>query len=383
MSLLDWTIIIGVMVFAAWGFRQGAVIGVSSLIGFLGGTLVGVNVAGRLLENGNDSPYTPLLALAAALLVGGILAEIALLIGYRLRVRFTSLGARRIDGAIGALLLAAFAIGVVWVGAAAITQSRANKNLRREIRTSAVVKELNALLPPSTGVLDAIARIDPVPQINGPAPNVAAPDSAVARDPDVQRATQSTVRVIGSACGYGIEGSGWVASPGVVVTNAHVVAGETDTAVQLLGDGSQLLTQPIWFDPKNDLAILYVPGLNAPPLQLITKTAKGTSGAVIGYPLNGPLDIQPARIGATTTVVSDDIYGNGPVTRRMTTFRGTVRHGNSGGPIVDEDGRVRSTVFAAKSDSDNTRGYGVPGEQIAEALSRANVDRPVSTGGCT
>src|SRR6476620_3718094 len=100
MSMLDWTIILGVVVFAAWGFRQGAVIGVSSLIGFLGGTLVGVNVAGRLLENGNDSPYTPLLALAAALLVGGILAEIALLSGYRLRVRFTSLGARRIDGAI-------------------------------------------------------------------------------------------------------------------------------------------------------------------------------------------------------------------------------------------------------------------------------------------
>ncbi|MGH2958683.1 MAG: CvpA family protein, partial [Solirubrobacterales bacterium] len=105
MSLLDWIIIFGVVVFAAWGFRQGAVIGISSLIGFIGGTLVGVNVAGRLLESGNDSPYTPLLALAVALLVGGILAEVALLIGYRLRVKFTSLGARRVDGAVGAVLL--------------------------------------------------------------------------------------------------------------------------------------------------------------------------------------------------------------------------------------------------------------------------------------
>jgi S1-C subfamily serine protease len=383
MSLLDATIILGVVVFAAWGFRQGAVIGVSSLIGFIGGTVVGVNVAGRLLENGNDSPYTPLVALAAALLVGGILAEFALLIGYRLRVRFTSLGARRIDGAVGAVLLAAFAIGVVWVGAAAITQSRANKDLRKEIRTSVVVKQLNAILPPSTGVLDALARIDPVPQINGPAPNVAAPDSAIARDPDVQRATQSTVRVVGSACGYGIEGSGWVASGGVVVTNAHVVAGETDTAVQLLGTGPQLSASVVWFDAKNDLAVLYVPGLTAPALQLITDTPKGTSGAVIGYPLNGPLDIQPARIGATSTVVSDDIYGSGPVTRRMTTFRGMVRHGNSGGPIVDDQGRVRTTVFAAKSDSDNSRGYGVPGEQIAETLAQVDVNRPVSTGGCT
>lgn len=383
MSLLDWAIIFGVFAFAAWGFRQGAVIGISSLIGFLGGTLVGVNIAGKLLENGNDSPYTPLLALAAALLAGGILAEIALLIGYRLRVRFTSLGARRIDGAVGALLLAAFAIGIVWVGAAAITQSRANKDLRREIRASAVVKELNAILPPSTGILDAIARIDPVPQINGPSPNVAAPDSAVARDPDVQRAANSTVRVFGSACGYGIEGSGWVASGGIVVTNAHVVAGELDTSVQLQGTGPQIMAQVIWFDTKNDLAVLYAPGLTAQPLQLITETQKGTSGAIIGYPLNGPLDIQPARIGATTTVVSDDIYGAGPITRRMTTFRGVVRHGNSGGPIVDEQGRVRSTVFASKSDSDNTRGYGVPGEQIAEALARADANTPVSTGSCT
>jgi S1-C subfamily serine protease len=383
MSLLDWSIVLGIVIFAVWGFRQGAVIGISSLIGFVGGTLVGVNVAGRLLESGNDSPYTPLLALAAALLVGGILAEIALLIGYRLRVRFTSLGARRIDGVIGALLLAAFAIGIVWVGAAAITQSRANKELRREIQASFVVHQLNALLPPSAGVLDALSRIDPVPQINGPAPNVPAPDSAIAGDPDVQRATQSTVRVVGSACGYGIEGSGWVANPGIVVTNAHVVAGETDTAVQMLGNGPQTLAQPIWFDSKNDLAILYVPGLLAPPLELVTDTEKGTSGAIIGYPLNGPLDVQPARIGATTTVVSDDIYGAGPVTRRMTTFRGIVRHGNSGGPIVDDAGRVRTTVFAAKSDSDNTRGYGVPGQQIAQALARADINRPVSTGNCS
>jgi S1-C subfamily serine protease len=383
MSLLDWSIILGVIIFAAWGFRQGAVIGVSSLIGFIGGTLVGVNVAGRLLEGGNDSPYTPLLALAAALLVGGILAEVALLIGYRLRVRFTSRGARRVDGAVGAVLLAAFAIGIVWVGSAAINQSRANKQLRREIRTSAVVKQLNAILPPSAGVLDALARIDPVPQINGPAPNVAAPDSAMARDPEVQRATQSTVRVLGSACGYGIEGSGWVAAGSVVVTNAHVVAGETDTAVQLLGSGPQLRARPIWFDARNDLAILYVPGLTAQPLELIVDTEKGTSGAVIGYPLNGPLDIQPARIGGTSTVVSDDIYGGGPITRRMTTFRGTVRHGNSGGPIVDADGRVRTTVFAAKSDSDNSRGYGVPGQQINEALSKVDINRAVSTGGCT
>ncbi len=383
MSLLDWSIIFAIVAFAFWGFRQGAVLGVSSLVGFVGGTLVGVNVAGKLLENGNDSPYTPLLALVAALVSGGLLAEFVLMLGYRLRVRFTSRSANRVDGTIGALLLAAFAIGVVWVGAAAITQTRANKQLRHEIRTSQVIKQINAVLPPSKGILEAIARIDPVPQINGPSANVEAPAGEIAADPDVLRAARSTVRVLGTACGYGIEGSGWVAGSGVVVTNAHVVAGELDTTVQLGGAGPQYAARAVWFDAKNDLAILYAPGLIAQPLRLIEKTEKGTSGAIIGYPLNGPLKISAARFGATSTVISDDIYGAGPVTRRMTTFRGEVRHGNSGGPVVDADGNVRSTVFAARSNSDNTSGFGVPGEQIAEALQRLDVNATVSTGNCT
>jgi S1-C subfamily serine protease len=383
MTLLDWSIIFGIVLFASWGFRQGAVIGVSSLLGFVGGTWVGTNVAGQLLARGNDSPYTPLFALAAALVVGGVIAELTLAIGYKLRVRFTSRSARRVDGTVGAVLLATFAIGIVWVGAAAITQSRANKEFRKSIQASAVVKELNSVLPPSTGLLDALARIDPVPQINGPAPNVPAPDSAIARDPDVQQAAQSTVRVLGTACGYGVEGSGWVAGAGIIVTNAHVVAGEADTSVQTIGQGNQFRAQVIWFDARNDLAILAAPGILARPLTLVTDTPRGTSAAIIGYPLNGPLDIQPARIGGTSTVISDDIYGAGPITRRMTTFRGLVRHGNSGGPIVDADGNVRSTVFAAKSDSDNSRGYGVPGKQIREALDQADPSRTVSTGTCT
>lgn len=383
MTLLDWSIIFGIVLFASWGFRQGAVIGVSSLLGFVGGTWVGTNVAGQLLARGNDSPYTPLFALAAALVVGGVIAELTLAIGYKMRVRFTSRNARRVDGTVGAVLLATFAIGLVWVGAAAITQSRADKDLRKSIQTSAVVKQLNAVLPPSTGLLDALARIDPVPQINGPAPNVPAPDSAIARDPDVQLAAQSTVRVLGTACGYGVEGSGWVAAAGIIVTNAHVVAGEADTSVQLLGEGNEFRAQVIWFDSRNDLAILVAPGIQARPLKLIEDAKRGTSASIIGYPLNGPLDLQPARIGGTSTVISDDIYGAGPITRRMTTFRGLVRHGNSGGPIVDADGNVRSTVFAAKSDSDNSRGYGVPGKQIQQALNQADPARTVSTGTCT
>lgn len=383
MTLIDWSIILFVLALGGWGFRQGAVIGISSLVGFLAGTYIGTNLAGKLLENGNESPYTPLFALAVALVVGAIVAELTLTLGFRVRILFTSHVARRIDGAMGAVLLASFALGIVWVGAAAVVQSRGSSNLRRNIKSSAVVKQLNTLLPPTGPLLSALARIDPVPQINGPAANVAAPDPAVAIDPDVVRAAQSTVRLLGTACGYGVEGSGWVAAPGLIVTNAHVIAGQSDTVVQPGGVGPTYPATPLWFDAKNDLAIVGTPGIGAPPLPVIPVSEKGQSAAIIGYPGNGPLDIRPARLGPTQQVISTNIYGSGPITRSMTALRGTVRHGNSGGPVVDADGNVRSVIFAASASGDSRRGYGIPGKVVTAALGQVDATRRVSTGACT
>lgn len=383
MTIVDLIIIAFVLLLAAWGFRQGAVMGVSSLAGFLGGVFLGTRLANNLLEGGNASPYAPLFALAAALILGAIVAEITVALGFRLRVRFTSHTARRVDGTVGAVLLGAFALMIVWVGAAALNQSRTAGQLQTSVRRSALVKELNAVMPPSGALLSAISRIDPVPSISGPSTNVAAPDPGTADDGDVQRASRSTVRVMGTACGYGVEGSGWVAAPGVIVTNAHVVAGQADTTVQPIGDGPDFRAMVVWFDPRNDLAVLSAPQVALPPLPITTTTDKGTPVAIIGYPLNGPLTISSARIGGTQSAISDDIYGNGPITRKMTSFRGLVRQGNSGGPLVDADGRVRSTVFASQSGSENRRGYGVPGTVIAEALGQLNTNVPVSTGACS
>ncbi|MBI4898077.1 MAG: MarP family serine protease [Actinobacteria bacterium] len=382
MTLLDLLILIFVVALAVRGFRHGAVIGVSSLLGFLGGVWIGTRLAGKLLTEGNQSPYAPLLALSAALVVGMIIGELALSLGFKVRVRFTSHVARRVDGTIGALLLGAFGLGLVWVGAAAVMQSRAGGDLRDGFRRSVVVKRLNAIMPPSSGLLDVLARVDPLRQIKGPSTNVPAPDPAVPNNPNVRLAAASTVRVSGTACGYGVEGSGWVGDTGLVVTNAHVVAGQSDTIVQPGGFGPAVPATTVWFDSRNDLALLSVPGLTVAPLQLRTDTRKGLSAAIIGYPLNGPLDVEPARIGVTQQAISDDIYGGGPITRLMTSFRGLVRHGNSGGPIVDEDGFVRGTVFASQSGSDDRRGYGVPGKVVREALDSADRTVAVSTGAC-
>lgn len=382
MTFLDWWIVLFVAALAVRGFRSGAVTGVSLLAGFLGGIWLGTQLAGKLLAHGSASPYAPLFALSAALVMGVITAEIALALGFRLRTRFTSHIARRIDGVLGAVLLGSFALGIVWAGSAAIMQFRDGGNLRDGIRRSAVIKQLNVILPPTGSLLNVLARVDPWRQVQGPSANVTAPDSRIASDPDVRTAAASTVRVTGSACGYGVEGSGWIAGAGLVVTNAHVVAGQTDTTVQRGGVGSALTATAVWFDPRNDLALLSAPGLNAPPLRLKTAAQKSLPVAIVGYPLNGPLDIAPARLAVTQQTLADDIYGGGPFTRPMTSFRGLVRHGNSGGPLVDEKGFVRGTVFASQTGGDSRRGYGVPGAVIREALDRVNTSVAVSTGAC-
>jgi S1-C subfamily serine protease len=207
---------------------------------------------------------------------------------------------------------------------------------------------------------------------------VGPPDPAVIGDPEVQRASQSVVRVLGTACGLGIEGSGWVAAPGLIVTNAHVIAGEEDTTVSN-ADGASWSATAVHLDPKNDLAVLRS-DLPAPPLRLAGTSSSGTTAAVIGYPENGPLAITPARLGSTGEVISQDSYGRGPVRRRITSLRGFVRSGNSGGPMVDEAGRVLGTVFAATT-SRPAGGFAIPNAIAEEALDKAGGE--VDTGPCT
>ena len=206
------------------------------------------------------------------------------------------------------------------------------------------------------------------------------PNAAIARDPDVRAAGPSVVKVLGTACGLGVQGSGWVAGDGLVVTNAHVVAGQDDTTVQAGGEGASVDADAVWFDSRNDLAILRAPGLSGiRPLRLNVDARAGAEAAVLGFPEDGPYDVRPARLGPTTTVVTQDAYGRGPVQRPITAVRGLVRHGNSGGPVVDAGGRVVTTIFAAATGRVRT-GYGVPDSVVREALGRAR--GPVDTGPC-
>jgi S1-C subfamily serine protease len=167
-----------------------------------------------------------------------------------------------------------------------------------------------------------------------------------------------------------------VAAPETVVTAAHVVAGENDTQVVPL-NGRALRATVVAFDSHDDVAVLRVPGLAARPLRLV-EPKPGSSIAIVGYPLNGPLDASAGRIGTTAAVLAQDAYGRGPTRRVVTSLSGTVRHGNSGGPAVDASGAVQSTVFAARAIGGG--GYGVPASVVRRDLENAHV--PVSTGAC-
>ena len=370
-----------VVVMAMWGFLQGLIVGALSLAGFIGGAVIGARLAPLLLSDGSKSPYAPLFALLGAILLGGILAMGLESLGFRLRGLLVGpLGI--IDSAGGAILLACVGLGVAWLFGAVALNTPGARELRRDIQRSKILSSLNEHFPPSGGFLNTLARFDPFPSVTGQVPRLRRPNSRLARDPEVRAATRSTVRVTGSACGLGIEGSGWVAAPGLVVTNAHVIAGEDDTTVQPEGNGPRYDAQAVWFDPRNDVAILRSDGIkDLRPLRQDVNAPSGTSGAVIGYPQNGPLDVQPARIGPTITALSQDAYGRGPLRRKITTMRGLVRSGNSGGPLVDGDGRVLTTIFASSLSGGERAGYGVPDSVVTGALARAR--GPVDTGPCT
>jgi hypothetical protein len=377
---LDWIIVAFTALMAFWGYARGLIVGALSLAGFAGGALLGSRLGPLLLAEGSSSPYAPLAALIGALAFGAVLAAGLELLGFRLSHRLGSrLGV--LDGVGGAALVGCLGLGLVWIGGAVALHTPGASDLREPIQRSAILQELNERLPPSGPILQALARFDPFPQIEGPAPDVAPPTAAIARDPDVERAGGSVVKVLGTACGLGVQGSGWIAADGVVVTNAHVVAGQDDTTVQVRGEGPRLDAQAIWFDSRNDLAILRVPGVSGvAALRLDVGAEEGASAAILGFPENGPYDVEAGRLGQTSTVVSQDAYGRGPVRRTITALRGLVRSGNSGGPMVDAAGRVVTTIFAASVSDGGRSGFGVPDSIVREALGRAS--GPVNTGPC-
>jgi uncharacterized membrane protein required for colicin V production len=378
LNVADWIAIAVVLISAVGGFRRGLVLSAFSLVGLAVGAYVGSRVAPHLVHGGSSSKWTPVAALVGAVLGAVLLQFGALVAGSFIRggMRFTPL--RLIDSAGGLLLGGAIGLAIVWVGASVALLTPGRTAFRRQVERSAIVKQLDSALPPRT-LLNLLARIDPFPSIVGPKAPSLPPSKGVLRDPSIRAATTRIVKVLGTACGVGVEGSGWLAGRNLVVTAAHVVAGEGDTEVRIAGDVLPFRPATIVvLDIHNDVAVLRISGANLAPLPL-AEPRSGAAVAIIGYPLDGGLTATPGRMGRTATVLTQDALGRGPVARPITAVAGRVVHGDSGGPAVDAAGRVESMIFAQRRGS--ASGYGVPPSIISSDLARAGTHR-VSSGAC-
>jgi len=369
------------VVFLVWrGSRTGFLAGALSLVGVVLGAALGSRIVPALLEGDGDLVFGSVITLASIVafaVLGDILARAAS--GF-LQDKIESATSEALDRAGGALLGVALSLTLVWVAATFALGTPLLSSLHPTMQESTVLGVLNRAMP-STLLTQAVSRLDPIPSFRGPKADVADPNQEIAYDPEVLAATSRVVRVTGVACGYGIEGSGWVAAPDLVVTNAHVVAGEISTQVQPEGNGLPLPARVMAFDEKNDIAVLRVDDLRLEPLAL-AEPRDSEPVALLGFPENGPFDIKAGRVGDTTRVISNDAYNRGPVERTVTSFKGFVRPGNSGGPTVNEDGEVVATIFASRADSDDA-GYGIPSSLVRQLVDLAQERRnPISTKEC-
>lgn len=380
MGVLDLLILLFVVLVVVRGARTGFLAGVFSLAGVVLGVLIGSRLAPFLVPDNESLVFRAGVTLASILAFAVLGDVLARAIGRSIRSRLRGSASASLDGLGGAALGLALSLTLVWVVGLFVLQAPPLATLHPTLKESQILLGLNERMP-SQFFTEAVSKLDPLPQIRAPRADVDNPDTGIVEDPEVVDAASRAVRVTGIACGYGVEGSGWVAGRNLVVTNAHVVAGETVTQVQAGGAGPSKRARVVFFDEKNDISILRVPGLNLPSMTM-ADPEPGEPVAVLGFPENGPLDLRPGRTGETRRVISTDAYNNGPVERTVTSFRVYVRPGNSGGPAVNGDGEVVSTIFASRADSSNS-GYGVPSQLIQKQLDLSSQrTSPVSTGEC-
>jgi S1-C subfamily serine protease len=376
-TTVDWIALAFVAVTGVLGLKKGLIASALSLAGIVVGAIVGARLAPHLLTGGSASPYTPLAGLAGAAVCAVLLETAGTIAGSTLRGSLPLRPLRTLDSLGGLVVGGAAGLALIWVVGASALLVPGQTALRRGAQDSLVLRHLYERVPPAR-FMRLLARVDPFPAIAGPESPVEPPDPALLRSPGVRQAAPSVVRVLGTACGLQIAGSGWVAKPTLVVTAAHVVAGQKGTSVEKPGSDKKFDATVVAFDARNDIAVLRVHRLGLRALPTAIPKA-GTAVAIVGYPSNGPLAAVPGRLGPTTEVLSEDAYGHGPVPRRITSVRGNVRHGNSGGPTVDARGAVETTMFAARLGSEG--GFGVPSDIVRNALRHAR--GPVSTGDCT
>lgn len=366
-------VLIGVLLVAA--IVLGAQVGLTTIVLGAGGFVVGLFAGSRLIGLVmDDSPWLPVAALLGALFVAGIAQSLGLRFAGRIVRRLGP--ARVVDQVGGAAGGLAFGLGLVWL-LAVVGFAQPAIGIRNELQGSRIATRLVEEVSPED-VLGAIARLDALPRLPALA-GVALPppDASVSRSPVTAAAGRSVVKIEGTSCGAGVQGSGWVAGDGLVVTNVHVVTGQTETRVVAPG-GRVARATIVYADRTNDVAILRTRSLGVPALTVGEAPRFGAGVSVLGYPGDGPLVAIPATTGTASRIVTDDV-DRSPRLRAVVPLRARVRPGASGGPVVDARGRVVSMIFASTLDGEG--GLAVPGSVLRRALARPPVG-PVDGGPC-
>ncbi len=389
MNFLDWVLVVVALAYGVSGYWQGFISGAFATLGLLVGGFIGILVAPQLLGDAAPSIWVSLGALFVVLVCASFGQAILQFAGARIRDRITWQPVRALDAVGGAALSMAAALVVAWALGVAVSGS-ALPGISSQVRSSAVLSRVDSVMPGSADrVLNAFNEVvgsSFFPRYLEPfAPEriieVGPPPGRIGRDPEVQAAEQSVLKIRGeNDCGRGVEGTGFLYSPDRVMTNAHVVAGVDEPTV-LVGD-QELSGQVVYYNPDIDVAVLAVEGANRPFLRFDKTGQARQAAAVLGYPQDGPYNVQAARIRGEQRLRSPDIYGRGSVVREVFSLRSLVRPGNSGGPLVSDDGDVLGVIFAA-SVSDRQTGYALTADQVSQgAAAGITSNNAVDTGDC-
>jgi S1-C subfamily serine protease len=392
MSLVDVLLIVLVLVFALSGFRQGLLVASTSILGFLGGAIIGAQLSGPVADRIDGSSVTrvfaALVVVLATALLGQILAGAA---GRALRRRVTWEPAKMVDSVAGAVVSATAVLLVAWMVASPLATSPFPA-VAGQVRQSTLVQAVDRAVPEGVrsvynNLRDAIDRrglpdvLDPLTPTQ--VRDVPAPDPALLASPVVGSVRGSVVKISGIApsCSRQIDGSGFVYAPQRVMTNAHVLAGVGDPVVH--AEGADFDATPVYVDEETDIAVLAVPGLKTLPLSFSQETADpGDDAIIMGYPGGGPFFVGPARVRDHREISGPDFRNTQTVVRDVYALFGTVRAGNSGGPLFATDGSVLGVVFASAIDDPDT-GYALSGPQVSEAATAGSTaTAEVGTGPC-
>jgi S1-C subfamily serine protease len=388
-NVLDWFLVVLVLAYAVSGYWQGFIAGAFATGGLLLGGVVGIWLAPRLLGNAQPALWVSLAALFVVLICASFGQAVLQYAGARIRSRIRWQPVRALDAIGGAALSMVAVLVVSWALGVAVSGAKLPW-ASTQVRESRVLDRVDGLMP-ATAVQALNSFNDVVgssffprylePFARERIVDVGPPPGRIGRDPDVQRAQDSVYKVRGeNSCDRGVEGTGFLYGPGRVMTNAHVVAG-VDHPVVVAGD-REIRATVVYYNPDIDIAVLAVDGLRGSVLHFSRGGRPRQPAAVLGYPQDGPYNVQSARIRGEQRLRSPDIYGEGTVVREVFSLRALVRPGNSGGPLVSSAGRVLGVIFAA-SVTDEDTGYALTTTQVADAAAQGLTSSgAVGTGRC-